>query len=353
MRGATRARDHRRSGLGDTSDTRPKDSANGSATVPGVSVMTDGTPRRKLTFVSDPLGYLDHLKDEVVPQRRAESSFEHYTYGRMDQSARTGLVKIQASFDYNWECFRYCRPYREQAEGGRILRAFNGRLMFIHATWEKQKQTVQRHSNRLEHPYVSVPIGDHLAVLSDAPLGDNAVAIFDQEELVRGVVMKVRWKGSISSSRGFLPAARSHGDDSLWEAHHPSTGRRCFHIHSNREEAENCAIQTGNDLDGSHDGWYVRVTTEWKSLGRVRMKSLRELADSAKACGLHVVLEESIDAESIGAVVIRGVDWWDERFVLFRRENRWSMPPAANSWWVPPTLGEEWRIDRQGNVAAI
>jgi hypothetical protein len=352
MRGVIRAKGHRRSGLGDTSDTRPKDSANGSATVPGVSVMTDGTPRGKLTFVSDPLGYLDHLKDEVMPQRRAESSFEHYTYGPMDQSAWTGNVRIRPSFDYNWECFDRCRPYKEVAEGGRILWAFDSTLMFLHATSE-EKKTVQRFSKALGHSYVSVPVGDHLTVLSDALLDDTGVEIFDQEELVMDVVMKVRWKGSISSSQGFLPPARKPGDSPLWESHHPSTRRRCYHAHASREEAEACAIQTGSELDGSPDGWYVRSTTEWKSLGKVRMESLRELAASAEACGLQVRLEESSGDDSTDSMVIRAVDWGDERFARFRHENGWSLPPTSASWWVPPIRLGEWRIDHLGSVAAI
>jgi hypothetical protein len=145
------------------------------------------------------------------------------------------------------------------------------------------------------------------------------------------------------------PARRPKESD-RWEAHHPSTGRRCGHTHLQSREAVTCASEIGVELDGASEGWYVRRITEWRSLGTVRMTTLDELATSAEQCGLRVVVNEPDDYDRNGSLVILAVEWHDERYVRWREENHHAKPATTTGWWQTPIRQGDWAVDHLGRI---
>jgi hypothetical protein len=316
-----------------------------------VIAVDSGTPGRKPERVRDPLAFLENLIEVEMPRRVEEDSIKHYTYGRTDLSVRSGDSRIQRCYDNSWRCFERCRPHKETKEAERILSAFAGRPLFLEVVVNSEKKTVQRFVKFLRGNYVAVPTGGHLAVLSDVQIGDSTRPTPDKEYLVISVVMKVRWDDlNISSSRGFLPTARKPKGITKWEAHHPSTGRVCGHIHESHEDAVTCASDVGVELDGSSAGWYVRNTTEWKALGTVRMTTFAKLSASAKHCGLRVIVQPPSEHNSNGSLMILSVEWDDSRYVRWRKENQWAMPPTVAGWWRPPTRVADWTVDHRGRI---
>lgn len=290
----------------------------------------------------------------------------HFMYSSLDASARSGEGRVRACFDDKWDC-ETCRPYKEKKEGRRIMEAFQGHEMYLSVTSTADRDRVRRLAKRLGALYVAVPCGPTV-VLSTMPLEEYSVPVDDVEDVVTGLVMRLRWKGRLGSTRGFLLPARP--EPSSWEAYHPSTARRCHHSHASKGEAERCAATTGETLDGSSDGWYVRRTSEWKRLGtlRVDVRGLLKLqAADPKPIPLHelVINELAAIAQTCGLVSAGGgpvcveggelrfdaMAWDDPRFVRFRQLTRWKPPGRAGNRWQPPIFRLALRVDRRGRVS--
>ena len=94
----------------------------------------------------------------------------------------------------------------------------------------------------------------------------------------------------------------------------------------------------------------MRRTTEWKSLGTVRMTTLDELGISAKQCGLRVAVYEPDGYDRNGSLVILAVEWDDERYVRWREENQYAKPATTTDWWQAPIREVNWTIDHLGRI---
>jgi hypothetical protein len=279
----------------------------------------------------------------------------------MDQSGSTGDVRVRACFDHKPECAT-CRPFVIDKDIARILEAFGEIPAFISVVGGSDRERVRRRAGVLGCSYAFVPCGPGV-VLSTAPMSEHSLELFDLDHVLRVLVMAVRWKGQISGSRGFLPAVRNPG---FWEAHHPSTGRRCYHAHETRDEARRCAEQTGEALDGSSKGWYTRSASEWRQLGLLRPDIAKRQEANARArspkskvvlvleeleaIARHVGIETTSNARANGDLAFKPMRWDDPRFVEFRRLARWKQPGRSGQRWQPPIYPVTFAVDDRGRA---
>jgi hypothetical protein len=323
-------------------------------------------PSPGIEFVPDPIRYLQALGETTRVKVWRFAVDRHFLYSSMDSSVVSGKKRISLDYDHKWDCAT-CRPYKEEKEGRRILEGFEDHDMYLSVIANSDLDRVRRLARRLGASYVPPPCGSHRAVLSTLPLSDHSVAVEDREGVVMGLVMKLRWKGKkLGGTRGFLPPARP--ETGLWEAHHPSTARRCYHRHGSKEEAERCAVAMGERLDGSSKGWRARRTSVWRRLGTVRVDRKRLLAEHAtdlKPKPINVLVMEELariaidcgllpaDARFVpgGDLVFVPVAWDDPRFIKFRQLTRWKPPGRSGDRWQPPTDLVTVRVDGRGRVS--
>lgn len=312
-------------------------------------------------FVPDPIRYLQGLAESHRVKVWRFAVDRHYGYQAMDQSGTTGDVRVRPCFDSKPEC-ETCRPFVIEKESDRILAAFGHEAAYISVVGGSDRDRVRRLAGDLGCSYVFVPCGPGV-VLSTASMSEFSVELFDLKHVLSVLVMVVRWKDQISNSRGFLPPARKPG---FWEAHHPSTIRRCFHAHKTREEARQCAVQTGEALDGSSNGWYTRRASEWRILGVLRPDIRKRQEENARAVHpkpkAELVFEELREIahrsgiqiaerpNARGNLVFTPVSWGDPRFVEFRRLARWKQPGKAGARWQPPIYPIAFVVDDRGRA---
>jgi hypothetical protein len=178
--------------------------------------------------------------------------------------------------------------------------------------------------------YVSVPISGRGVVLTTGPLdveGNDSELVENKTDFTVNLLMPLRWLGTLSSSRGFLPPARPLSG--LYEAHHPGTRRRCWELHGSKDEARDCA-EEWKSIDGVTTGWYVRSTSEWRKMGRFEKtgRELRAIAD-------RLDIKTSIDMGSdLDLLTFEPMGWEDERYEALRREAGWT--PPSETFQPPP-----------------
>ena len=242
--------------------------------------------------------------------------------GGLEQSARTGELRTRFQYDYAWDCFE-CRPYKEKREGGRILTAFAECDMWVTVVPTGDTHTVKNLASDAGVQYVSVPISGRAVVLTTGPLnveGNESELVEDKTDFTVNLLMPQRWLGTLSSSRGFLPLARRLSG--LYEAHHPGTRRRCWHLHPSENEGHGCASKM-NEIDGVTTGWYIRPTSEWRKMGRFE-KTGRELRAITDRLRINTSIEMGSDLDLL---TLEPMAWEDKRFELLRRD----------AWWTPPS----------------
>jgi hypothetical protein len=265
----------------------------------------------------------------------------HYSYGVLEGSAITGDMRTRPSYDFKWSCEK-CRPFKERAEGRRVIEAFDGRDMFVGVVDLSEREAVGRLANDTGAPYVFLPITNGLGVvLSTLEMAQNLELVEFQGWFVERTVMKARADGSLSSSRGFLPPAREY---KFWEAHHPKTARRCWHAHDSDLGARQCAHDTGMALDGTKKGWYVRGCSPWRQLGTLgkRGDELREILDRLR---IKSWMETAPSEDGEPQLRIEAMEWDDPRFVRLRERANWKMPGKAGNRWTPPPFTVEVRLN--------
>jgi hypothetical protein len=316
---------------------------------------------RGIGFVPNPIGHLQAFAETTRVKVWRDAVDRHYTYQAIDQSARTRDVRVRACFDHKPECAT-CRPFVIDDEVDRILEAFGEKTAFISVAGGSDRERVRRLAGDLGCSYVFVPCGPGV-VLSTGSLSEHSVEADDLEAELREVVMKVRWKGQISGSRGFLSPVR---EPAFWEAYHPSTARRCYHAHGTKDSAKGCAERTGRALDGSSEGWYARPASEWRQLGTLRPDIARQKRKNArsenpKPISVLVMAELEAIARRVGLEPVRGrsrgwemvfdpMDWDDARFVEFREIVRWKQPGKVGARWQPPIFPVTLRVDGRGRA---
>jgi len=256
--------------------------------------------------------------------------YRHHWAGRViGVNGLTGDIESRIRYDDHWLCTG-CRPYKEEKEGGRITTAFEDHDCWLTIADTDDRRKVADTARGLDICFVAVPVfRGGLAVLTTGPLSGESVDVSLYP--IVSLVMKLRDVGRLSSTQGFLPAARKFD---YWEAHHPATNRRCWHLHDTEPGARACASATGEELDGSPKGWYIRGTTPLRQLGRI----------DAHADGLRAALDRlrvkswlQQDADSDQAKVVFGpVKWNDKRFVQLRDDLGWKPPGWADEDWSPP-----------------
>jgi hypothetical protein len=232
--------------------------------------------------------------------------------------------------------------------------------MYIAVVDSSDRPRVRRLAKRLGAAFVYIPCGPGV-VLSTRSLGEGSVRVDDPRSIVLNLVMKLRWTGgNIGGTHGFLPPQRDH--PGFWEAHHPDTGRRCFHAHSTEAEAAACAERTGEDFDGTAKGWRVRPASEWRQLGTVRVDIAEANEKNARLPNPRPVVELVKDElmkqarraglapeREVGGVVIHMPNWEDPRAIRFRELVAWKRPKRAGPGWKPP-IPVTWQIDGSGRV---
>jgi hypothetical protein len=256
------------------------------------------------------------------------------------------------NFDHSWECDE-CHPFKEWPEGGRIIEGFDGRDMWVSVVRAEDRERVRRKVDRAGLLYVALPIvmGHSAVVLTTGPLfdaGSGSQFVSHIASFVRETVMPLRWAGSIGSSQGLLPPAREHR---YWEAHHPDTGRRCWHVHESKEEAQECKAEIGERLGGDTKGWYVRGCSEWRMVGRIGVPGvrLRELLDQAGIVSLSSPILDGRVGDDRRYIEFGPVPWDDPKFVRLRDRAKWTTPAR----WTPPRLSVTIRFDvGSGDVTA-
>lgn len=270
----------------------------------------------------------------------------------------SGIARSRVNFDGDPSCL-VCRPHLEEKEGQRIRDGFNGYCnrkvgYTIHGAgfemWASIVSHVRvdravRRARDMGLPYVAVAIflGDEYVLLTTGPIFDDGGSqlVADQCTFVWDVLMPLWWKGlptprgrkrGIRSTQGFLPPAREYR---FWEVHHPLTGRRCWHMHGTREEAEVCRDELGISLDGTTKGWRIRGFNGFWSLGRMKVygDQLRDLLEELRLPVVRVAeWGGRIDGEDSWVVEFGPVEWSDTRFVELRLRAGWIEPPR----FVPP-----------------
>jgi hypothetical protein len=261
--------------------------------------------------------------------------------GDLEQSGRTAETRTRFQYDYRWDCAE-CRPHKERKEGRRILKGFEDRDMWVIRA--DQRANVIEAANNADIEYVVLPVRGGFLGMTTGPVtieGQVAEKVEDVEDFVLNTAMTIRWEGNISSSRGLLPPARK--ETGLYEAHHPSTTRRCWHLHPTKELAASCVEQL-KEIDGVDVGWYVRPTSEWRKVGRFEVppKDLRSIAD-------RLDIKTSIEtANGVDLVTFEGMAWTDHRFEALRREAKWTPPHEK---FQPPPLDIKVAVTVRGNQA--
>lgn len=260
----------------------------------------------------------------------ADSHRDHWSSaGGLEQSGRTWESRTRFQYDHRWNCFE-CRPYKEKKEGDRILTAFDDSDMWVTVVSTGDTLTVKNLAGDAGVQYVSVPISGRAVVLTTGPLdveGDDSELVENITDFTVNLLMPLRWLGTLSSSRGLLPPARPL--TGLYEAHHPGTRRRCWHLHESRDEAGDCA-EEWKSVDGVTTGWYVRSTSEWRKMGRFEKtgRDLRQIAD-------QLGIKTSVDMVSdLDLLTFEPMGWEDERYEALRREAGWT--PPSDTFQPPP-----------------
>lgn len=298
-------------------------------------------PKALSYFAKDPLEQILRKKRRL--QWRTED--EHWSRPVLERSTGTGEIRCRIIYDGRWACSK-CRPSKAWREGSRILRAFGYEWSGPIFGWEHtgsprhhmwlslvSKADGDRAARWLrDHhiQYVAVPTTFDYAILTTSPVGSVSDLVDDPPDFIMERLMPYRWTGSLRSSRKFLPPAREHV---LFEAHHPSTGRRCWHHHPSRDEAELCAEETGMKLDGTTSGWYVRGCSPYRQVGSISVNGdeLRTILDR-----LHIKhwYHERYPNQEEKELHIEPMEWDDERFAEFRSRAGWKAP--YNGWEPPP-----------------
>ena len=261
-----------------------------------------------------------------------EESRDHWkTAGGLEQSAHTGELRTRFLFDQGWDCLDDCRPHLEKKEGTRILAGFEGHEMWVTTVAEEERHRISRAAKRAGVSYVAVPVRGGRILLSTGPLAmaDQPSELVETPSwFVTQTMMKLRWLGALSASRGLLPPARK--ESGLWEAYHPGTALRCWHIHEPESDAKECASER-NTSDGVTTGWFVRSTSVWRRVGRFEVtgSELRSLADSY---GIKTSVDTYSDQDLL---TLEPMSWEDQRFVRLRQNAGWT-PPHDN--FLPPPL---------------
>ena len=264
--------------------------------------------------VPDPLGFLDEYRNSNRYLNWRPWSEHGASQGHLMQSALTGKITSGFQFDHRWSC-ETCRPYKQEAEGSRIVEAVEGEEIWLSVV-RGERQEAKHLVDKADVDYVVLPIDTGLfAVLTTGALDGHSIQLEDQEEFVRGTIMEMRWEGSISSSRGFLPPARKYRH---FETYHKDTRRRCWHLHGSRQEAHECARPL--ELDGERKGWYVRGCSPDHKVGRVAVYG-DVLVEILQTCRLGFVEEQQGDGTTL---VLDPVAWTDQRFQQFLRMARWE-----------------------------
>jgi hypothetical protein len=216
-------------------------------------------------------------------------------------------------------------------EGRRILDAFDGQEMWVTVVAEEDRRAIKGAAVAAGVVYVVVPIRpNQLAVLTTGHLQElewEAELVAQQYSFITDSIMKLRWTGTISSPRGFLPPARP--EPGLFEAFHKHTSRRCWHLHLTTTEAEACAEQM-KKLDGVKVGWYVRSASEWRKVGRFEQTG-EELRATADLLGIKTSTDTSrLDGKGLDLVIFEPMRWEDPRFIRLRKGERHERPRPEN-----------------------
>lgn len=296
-------------------------------------------------IVPDPLGFLDKFRNSNRYRNWRPWSEHGASQGHLLQSALTGKIMSGFQYDHRWSCPE-CRVYKEEQEGGRIVKAFGGHQMWltvVRGTRGEATRAVAQPGVR----YVMLPLdGSSLWVaLTSGSVGCDSVRIDEDDKgvFVRGTLMPMRWEGTISSTRGFLPPAREYD---YFEAYHKDTRRRCWHLHESREEAAECPVPL--ELDGERRGWYVRGCSANHRVGRVKVHG-DALVDILQTCRLGFV--ETHQGEGT-VLVLDPVRWDDDRFRRFLAMAQWEPPHPG---FQPPPLVVRVQVDtlrgRMGGAA--
>jgi hypothetical protein len=261
--------------------------------------------------------------------------------GELEQSGRTAETRTRFQYDDRWDCPE-CRPHKERKEGGRILKGFTDSEMWVIES--DRRASIIRAANKANVDYVVLPVRGGFLGMTTGPVtveDQESEQVKDVENFVSNTAMKIRWMGSISSSRGLLPPARKEAD--FYEAHHPSTTRRCWELHPTKEGAAACVEQL-KKIDGVDVGWYVRPTSEWRKVGRFEVPSvdLRSIAD-------RIGIKTTVDTTGeLDLVTFEAMAWEDPRFQALRRDAKWTPPHEK---FQPPPLDIKVAVTVRGNQA--
>jgi hypothetical protein len=318
--------------------------------------MANDSGRGVTPETDDPIRYLESMTSSTIVTEWRWQGHNHGVYRIGELSALTGRGRSRMNFDHRWECDE-CHPFKAWSEGSRILNGFDGYDMWVSVIGAEDRERVRRKVGRDVFLYVALPIvmGHEVVVLTTAPLfevgsGSQFVGDIrpDIEAFVRETLMPLRWAGSISSSQGFLPPAREHH---YWEAHHPDTGRRCYHPHGSKEDAQRCRDEIVERLEETTKGWYVRGCSEWRMVGRIGVPGfrLREILDEVGIVSLSSPILDRRVGNDRTYIEFGPVSWQDARFVRLRERAKWTTPAR----WVPPPLSVTVRFDvSSGDVTA-
>lgn len=314
--------------------------------------MTE-TPKGPSRFQPDPI---QHLKDAVAvfqkrySARKGMRSDPHYSYRLIDQSARSGDIRSRVSFDNKWDC-PGCREFKEFREWTRIEVGFQGEDMWVTVGDADDREVLAALARSQGHPYVALPImGDQVVVLTTHKITEVTEKVLWPFDFIKNTVMKVRWVGAISSSRGFLPPARE--PPPFWEGFHKATSRRCWHVHDTKGEAKACAVDTGQRLDGASTGWYTRSCSEWRRLGTLRTNSdqLERIINDLKIKSWRGPGHPGDNENTL--LNLEAMEWDDPRFVLLRDQAKYRPPRRRAGPFQPPPFAITVQIDvRTGQVA--
>ena len=301
--------------------------------------------RQPLTpTTDDPIRYLEEGANSNIVRVWRFAAHRHGVYRIGEQSVVDGRFRSRSNFDSSWECDE-CHPYKEWNEGLRIKAAFDEREMWVSVIDAGDRERAVRTAGDRGVEYVALPVfmGGEVALLTTEPCfepGDGSQLVVWHDGLVEKGLMPLRWSGSLSSSRGFLPPARVYR---LWEAYHPDTRRRCWHAHDTKAKAKQCAVETGELLDGTSKGWYVRGCSEWRMMGRIGVTGsrLRELLnESAIPSWDRPIVDKRTGSDRV-YVEFGPILWDDPRFVMLREAAQWTTPPGFR----PPPFMLTVRVD--------
>ena len=239
--------------------------------------------------------------------------------GRLEWDALTGEMRSRFQYDHKWEC-RRCRPFKEGKESQRIIKAFNGKKVWLLVGGI---EVANRLARRGRGQFVALPLWDHnFAIFTTRKECDNSELVTD---IVRTLtlVMPHRWTGTLRSSRGLLPPARPVKS---WEAYNKGMpGLRCWHLHEPRTEAGECAAVEMPKVYNLLEGWAVRPTSRFKAAGRV------DLSDHE----IELLLNRNRIVYRLWPLRIAAIRWDDPRWQSFLTEANW-IPPSP-TFQPPPS----------------